>query len=679
MRLKSNRFLGAAAFSVTALSCSAFAAQIYKDVTTTDINTVSNWSTTSLASTPDPGSIGTTDTLRFNEYFAPTSGTGYSAQLSADLSTGGIKLDSGSAGGGTVFGNVIINGTNTLTLNGTVVGESQYAGAVIVLNSASGGTLTINPNIVIGAASTQIVSSRTLNLNGTLNWSTFGMSNNIAGGTTTVSGVVSGSGNWSKSGAGTYHFNNVANDFTGSVSVTGGTLRVEKLADGGNTSSIGSGSSAIVLNGGTLATSNTGEGGNTNRVIEMRAGAALSSNGTGAISFTATNVTQTLTASARTMTLSGSNTGANTLGSILGDSGTGTNITTLTKSGTGTWVLTVANTYTGTTSISGGGVLRVTGAGALGGKTGSTTDANNILFTGTTANSTLDFQTGANLGTADQIRFRTTGGGPGILRYIGTTSQTVSKAIQCDTSFGLRLESNSVGGNVVFDGSFANVSGNRSINLGGTGMGNNELKSSITANGSGTLTKVDGGKWILSGTNTYTGATNVNGGTLVINGSISTSTLTTINTGATLAGTGTTGALTNALGGTFAPGDAGIESLNVTGALTLASGSFSSFEINTTGDIADLAITSALLTFGGTLNVTNIGGALVNGDVFNLFDWGSTSGAFSSVNLPALTGALTWDQSNLYTNGTIAVIPEPRAALLGGIGMLILLRRRRSA
>ena len=88
---------------------------------------------------------------------------------------------------------------------------------------------------------------------------------------------------------------------------------------------------------------------------------------------------------------------------------------------------------------------------------------------------------------------------------------------------------------------------------------------------------------------------------------------------------------------------------------------------------------AALLTFGGTLNVTNIGGTLVNGDVFNLFDWGSTSGAFSSVNLPALTGSLAWDQSNLYTNGTIAVIPEPRAALIGGIGMLILLRRRRSA
>lgn len=49
------------------------------------------------------------------------------------------------------------------------------------------------------------------------------------------------------------------------------------------------------------------------------------------------------------------------------------------------------------------------------------------------------------------------------------------------------------------------------------------------------------------------------------------------------------------------------------------------------------------------------------------------------MNLPALTGGLTWDQSNLYSTGTIAVIPEPNAAaLLGGLGMLALLRRRRA-
>jgi len=173
----------------------------------------------------------------------------------------------------------------------------------------------------------------------------------------------------------------------------------------------------------------------------------------------------------------------------------------------------------------------------------------------------------------------------------------------------------------------------------------------------------------------YTGTTNVNDtGKLVINGNISTSSLTTVASNATLGGTGTVGeAIVN---GTLSPGDAGIESLNFT-SLTLSNTSSCQFEINTAGDIADLAIVSAAMFFDGTLTVTNIGAALANGDVFDLFDWGSASGTFDSVSLPTLGDGLTWDQIQLYTNGTITVVPEPSSALLGGLGMLALLRRRR--
>ena len=217
-------------------------------------------------------------------------------------------------------------------------------------------------------------------------------------------------------------------------------------------------------------------------------------------------------------------------------------------------------------------------------------------------------------------------------------------------------------GNLTLNGVISNATG-----TGSTGT-------TISKNGSGTLT-------LGSNSNTYTGTTDVYSGKLLINGNVSTSSLTTVKTGATLGGTGTVGALVVNSNGTFAPGDNGIESLNVSGNLTLDGGSFSVFEINTAGDISDLAISTALLSFGGTLTVTNIGGALVAGDVFNLFDWATSSGSFASVNLPGLDTGLAWDPSNLYSTGQISVIavPEPDlTTLIGGLGTLALLRRRRT-
>jgi fibronectin-binding autotransporter adhesin len=216
-------------------------------------------------------------------------------------------------------------------------------------------------------------------------------------------------------------------------------------------------------------------------------------------------------------------------------------------------------------------------------------------------------------------------------------------------------------GNLTLNGIISNSSKDGSI---GT---------SITKNGGGTLT-------LGSSSNSYTGATDVVGGLLLVNGNISTSLLTTVKTGASLGGNGTVGSLVVNSNGTFSPGDSGIESINVVGNLTLESASISNFEINTAGEISDLAISSAVLTFGGTLNVTKVGGSLIVGDTFNLFDWGTASGTFSAVNLPSLDSGLEWDQTSLYSTGQIAVtaVPESGAALLGGLGLLTLLRRRRA-
>lgn len=82
--------------------------------------------------------------------------------------------------------------------------------------------------------------------------------------------------------------------------------------------------------------------------------------------------------------------------------------------------------------------------------------------------------------------------------------------------------------------------------------------------GSGGLSLM-GGQETLSGTNIYTGNTAIDGGILELDGSIATSSLTTLNSGGALIGTGTVGNLQVNSGGLLAPGNAA----NPTGTLTI--------------------------------------------------------------------------------------------------------------
>ena len=47
---------------------------------------------------------------------------------------------------------------------------------------------------------------------------------------------------------------------------------------------------------------------------------------------------------------------------------------------------------------------------------------------------------------------------------------------------------------------------------------------------------------------------------------------------------------------------------------------------------------------------------LAAGNLFDLLDWGSVNGKFSSVVLPPLSSPLTWYTSQLYNNGRVSVI-----------------------
>ncbi len=673
----------------------ASAAPLYKVNNTDDLNLLTSWSTTSASQTPNPGALDPSDIWYFNELTMLGSKT---VSLGGNLAIGGIGLDYATSN---TANDLVINAGGTLTLNGaTVYGNGvhavggSYTTAGIVLNRGLGGTLTINSDLAIGA-SQQWVNSRTLTVGGGINLNDKILSFNTAGSSvTTLSGIISGTGALNKSaGTGTLSLTGVANTFSGSVTGVGGNLSVVKLADTGSVSSIGTGagSAGIILNGGTLTYNGTGD--STNRPIDMRAGAAVNNTGSGALTLNAPSVLQGGTASARTLTLGGTNSGNNTFSSILGNSGTGANISTLQKNGTGKWIVGGTQAYTGATIIN-QGTLRVGGSAVLGGDaaaTGATTDIGNIWFSSVNASAVLEFEAAANLGPAAQIRFRNTGGTPGqggALKYVGTTDQTVSKTIQCDTTIGIRLESDSVGGSVTFNGTLINNGNSRSLYLGGTGTGDNRLDIAFT--GSGTLVKRDAGTWILGAANTYSGATTVNGGTLLVDGSTASAGLINVSSGATLGGAGSAGNTTLVDGAILSPGGGTDNSLALTSlSLGGASDLFFGLDNPLLPVWNDTVQVSGALTIAGFLHVSQQGGAAPGydfttaapGTQWLLFTYASgqlTDGGLTVASAPALASGLSFAVDSTSTDGSVflTVVPEAGTAGLVILGLLLIRRRR---
>jgi hypothetical protein len=186
---------------------------------------------------------------------------------------------------------------------------------------------------------------------------------------------------------------------------------------------------------------------------------------------------------------------------------------------------------------------------------------------------------------------------------------------------------------------------------------------------------------------------NVRAGTLNVNTTLAAPVI--VSSGATLGGNGTVGATTVNNGGTLAPGNAtGL--LTVSSTLALNSLAISEFEIDGASrglglngyDAVDVA---GALTYGGTLNA-DFGILFGAGShSFNLFDFSSQSGSLAALNLTGsysgvlnsgnswslVSGSETWGFDHSTGVLSLTVVPEPRAALLGGLGLLMLLRRRR--
>ena len=384
---------------------------------------------------------------------------------------------------------------------------------------------------------------------------------------------------------------------------------------------------------------------------------------------------------------------------ILGGSGA------LTKTTAGTVTLSAANTYTGNTTVS-GGTFKVTGAGRLYSATFNNTAVVTVQSGGVLELDTWSYGTSQSLGQLANAAARISING-GTIRMNGTTTYgrgvtVLAGGATFEAAAGANWSHANSG-----DGLIANVyTGNPSLTFTGAGTGN----FGKVFSGNGSLTKSGAGTWTLSVANSYTGATTVSAGTLVVNGSLAnTATAVASATSARLQGSGLiVGPVTVGDNGTLAPGNS-IESLG-TGALTFDANSTFDFEFQTdlfagTPDgSADLVYSTGALSIapGALLTLSELGTstALAIGSKLTLVSYTGAAplGVFTHGGSPLADGdiktigANSWqfkyadtsggpnfaaDQSGAGNYFTMTVVPEPAAAALLGLGLFVLLLRRR--
>jgi fibronectin-binding autotransporter adhesin len=526
-----------------------------------------------------------------------------------------------------------------------------------------------------GAASTSILGGGTLTINDTANY--------------TFAGAITGTGTaLTKSGAGTETLSGT-NTYTGATQVTAGTLTGSTVGaiPTASTASVSSGAQLNLTAAGTYNTfpvGITGQGPTTTNfdpagvggALRFNIGNGLSATYGGAITLSGANAEISNFGITDTITLSGVISGAVTdsNGLVLGAGAAG--------SGQNNFVLTAAETYTGNTTILARAVNETVQLGT-GGSLPSTTSLTLKTDTGLTVAFDLNGNSQTLAGLFDS---------PGLTTTVGTERVITSSA--------------TAGQVLTINNAAADSFGSSGGVLGGTGTNNNNF--AVTKTGAGTLT--------LSGANTYTGATTVSGGALLLSNTTGSATGTgavTVNTGATLAGTGiSTGLLTIASGGSLTPGTtATTPGVLSVGPLTLSAGSnfnvFLSENSSMSGAGQGTAYSQVVsagtlgnpVTLAGNLVLT-MGTTLSIGDKFYILlnsGTAATGGAFATGTTGGTTVAGTTVTAggdtftiNYADNGdsgtlandvslTVTAVPEPGtvAGLIAGLGLMGLAQRRR--
>jgi outer membrane autotransporter protein len=542
-------------------------------------------------------------------------------------------------------GGFIKTGAGTLTLTGT----NTYQDTTTISN----GTLSVshdnnlgnsNDAIIFNGGNLAVTGATTIDNTVTLSANaTITNSANV-----TLSGVISGANSLTKAGASTLTLS-AANTYSGGTTVSDGTLQGTTTSLQGNITNNANVTFDQTTNGtyagvmsGTGGLTKTGTGTVTLSGANTYTGGTTVSDGT--LQGTTTSLQGNITNNGN-VTFNQSTSG--TYAGIM--SGTGG----LTKTGTGTLTLSGANTYTGATTIS-AGTLQAANTSALGSNStvtvgGGSLDLTTGLSIGSLAgagNVTLNANTlttgGNNTSTSYSGILSGTGGltkqGSGTQTLTGTNTYTGGTTVSGGT---LQGTTTSLQGNIINN---ANVTFDQTTN--GTYAG--------VMSGTGSFTQAGTGNTNLTGVNTYTGTTTINDGILSVNGSIANSS-TTVNTGATLGGSGTVGNVTINSGGTFAPGNS-IGTINVTGDVVFSAGSNYNVEVDAAGNSDKIIATGTATLTGATVNVQPEAGTYAATTDYTILTaagglGGTTFGSVNS-NLAFLTPTLSYDANNVLLNLT---------------------------
>ena len=363
-------------------------------------------------------------------------------------------------------------------------------------------------------------------------------------------------------------------------------------------------------------------------------------------------------------------------------------------------------TYQGIIAGTSGGSLTVTHGGSTTGDLSlgadNTYDGATIIDNGHLSATNLTVGASSSIGSSGNAASNLVLKNNAILHYLGGGSPATT-----DRLFTLGLGDNEIrssgAGGVTFSNTGAIAytgSGNRTLSLNGTNASAVNTLAAVVGDGSGgatSLNKLGSGTWALTGTNTYTGTTTVSGGTLLVNGSHTGGGTVTVDAAATLGGTGSIAGALNVTG-VLTPGGS-VDTFS-SGALTMNAGSTFVFEATGNG-----ASGADLMTVNGALSLTDVSLDLLGADLgLNIWTLGDKLTLISYTGTGITAGFTGYDDDTTYAFGgnewlfdyndamaggnfnsqatgtsfvTLTAVPEPSAALLGGLGMMLLLRRRR--